>query len=148
MTLEKLKEYADEKNITIIDGALKNKKAFAFADDEQKAIVMDNSKIADFEQKEILGEEIGHCEMDSLCFAFLYTSPIFRLLISKAEHEAKAWAFKALTPICTLKDKILNGYTTAQLSEFFGVTHRFILQAISYYQSKNLLSERGAYAYC
>lgn len=26
MTLEKLKEYADEKNITIIDGALKNKK--------------------------------------------------------------------------------------------------------------------------
>lgn len=83
-------------------------------------------------EKVCLAHELGHLQTDSL-----YNSNFPVSVRLEKEKKADLWAIKLLIPLPALKKAIKNGYTDVfELSEYFGVTEKFMAKAIEYYNNK------------
>lgn len=80
----------------------------------------------------VLAEELGHH----------YTSvgnilDQTKLENRKQERQARAWAYNKLVGIVGLINAFKHGVTSlSELAEYFGVSERFVIEALQYYQEK------------
>lgn len=133
MNSSELRDYAENRDITVIDGALcKDEKSLSLIDLDYNnicTIVIDNDKIhTEQENNVIMAHEIGHCETGAF-----YNERSLELR-SRMEYRADKWAIKKLVPEDELIEMFEKGITeTWELAEYFDVTEDFMIKACEFY---------------
>lgn len=96
-------------------------------------IITINSNLqTDSERLCVLAEELGHYYTSS--GNILDQSKIEN---RKQERKARAWGYEKIIPIHRLIEGYLHGVTNRyELSEFLGVTERYLIDAVNYYYEK------------
>jgi Zn-dependent peptidase ImmA (M78 family) len=108
-------------------------KAFAI-EDRGKCYIAIRDSLTQTQKKEALAHELGHCEYGGFYYA---DSPVS--LRAKCEAKATRWATIALMPLDELRAAIRAGNTELwQLAEVFGVSPRFVEQALIQYAHMGL----------
>ena len=143
--LEKLQHKAHIQGIHIDNFSFcQIKKAVCFYDPATgyKVILLDKAKIENTtEETQILAEEIGHYETNSLyCSQATTNMPSAKLTRTKSEIRAKKWAFEYMLLPNDIKRAIDEGHETKyELADELGVTECFLVDAIEYYKTKGEL---------
>lgn len=123
---------AENENINILDYKWSNTKAKIFEIDNAYYIGLDNNKIDNsMEEKEILAEELGHY----YCNALYYINSD-KALKDKCEYRAQKWAYSVLIPFSKLKEKIIQGLDLYDLSDYFDVDIKYMIDCINFYNEK------------
>lgn len=139
MRLERLYYLAKKRNYTI-KPLLCNKKGYCFKYDNSYYIGLNYDKLENsIEEKQVLAEELGHCEGDYFYCISQMLDPLQLVNISRAEANAKKWAFSRLLPIKKLVPFINDGFDEYKTAEVLDVGVEFLREALDYYKTKNLL---------
>ena len=144
VTLENLYDIADNEGIDIIPHTFsKTKKAACMCTPIGKNILLDKSHIGTAaEEKVILSEELSHYETNAF-----YTirdnlnSRTARCNRLRQEAKAQKHSYIRMIPpeelqAFTKKTKPINLY---DIAEYFGVTVRFLEEAMTYYRTKGMM---------
>ena len=127
MDSAELRSFAEDRDIIVIDGKLRNEqKSISISDRGQCAIVVDPKKITtSAEETVIMAHELGHCETGAF-----YNERTLELR-SRMEFRADKWAIKKLV---TEDEAFENGILEIwELAEFFGVTEDFMVKVCELY---------------
>jgi len=127
---------ADRRKIQIHNYRISDTKKAMCADiDDTKHITLDKSKIqSSIEEKELLGEELGHFETNSLYFLKHTHTKMYESNISWCEYRANRWKIHHLLPLKYLDAAIKRGiFETYELAEYFEVSENFIEEALDLY---------------
>lgn len=129
MKSAELYDFAENRDIILIDGCLKKVKSMSLSDNGMCAIVIDNEKInSEVEETVIAAHELGHCETGAF-----YNEHSLELR-SRMEYRADKWAIKKLVPEDELIEVFESGITEIwKLAEHFGVTEDFMIKVCEYY---------------
>lgn len=85
------------------------------------------------EQRVRLAHELGHCQRGAF-----YHEGSPQQTVGRCEHRAKAWSYMMLTPPCAIYYSIRSGcHEVWQMAEAFGVTDKFMTEALEYYRDKH-----------
>lgn len=125
-----LRSFAEDRDIIVIDGKLRNEqKSISISDRGQCAIVVDTKKIATrAEETVIMAHELGHCETGAF-----YNEKTLELR-SRMEFRADKWAIKKLVTEDELIEAFENGILEIwELAEFFDVTEDFMVKVCELY---------------
>ena len=131
MNLLELYGYAEQRNITVAQWDIDNRKACAIKIDRGYHILM-NGRLIDDEQEErrVLAHELGHCRSDRMYYLQDYLNPLYRQNISKAERKACDEACRLLVSPEELKKAITendNDYLAAESLDLDIFTYREIV---------------------
>lgn len=131
MNLLELYGYAEQRNITVAQWDIDNRKACAIKIDRSYHILM-NDRLIDGEQEErcVLAHELGHCRCDRMYYLQDYLNPLYRQNISKAERKACDEACRLLVSPEELKKAIAendNDYLAAESLDLDIFTYREIV---------------------
>lgn len=132
MDSAELRNFAEDRDILVIDGNLKNEqKSISMIDTRSLdcAIVVDLNKINTCaEETVIMAHELGHCETGAF-----YNEKTLELR-SRMEYRADKWAIKKLVPENELIDAFENGVSEIwELAEHFNVTEDFMIKVCEFY---------------
>ncbi len=137
-TLLNLYNIAENKGITIDTINLK-KKGVSIKLNNKCYIGLSNKLNGDFETRDVLAEELGHCCTNS--FYTLNTPlPLLKQNVDKAERQAKDWAIRNILPLPQLLKSIKSHCGDLYLvAEDFDTGIDYIKDAIEYYTRKNVM---------
>lgn len=130
MNYEQMLEYANNKDIEIINMDFKGNLKGLYAD---SLIALDSNLETESEKRCILAEELGHYHHSSGIILDQKLQPS-----TKQEIQARGWAYKHLVPF----KEIIKAYKEAyvcnyhELAEFLDITEEFLLSAMEYYKAK------------
>lgn len=129
MKCAELYDFAEERDILIINDKLKKSPSMSISDEGFCSIIIDHNKIkSNAEENVIAAHEIGHCETGS--FYNKYSLE----LRSRMEYRANKWAIKKLVPEDELIEAFENGIIEIwELAERFDVTEDFMRKACEFY---------------
>lgn len=123
---------AENEKIDILNYNWTNTKAKIFEIDNSYYIALDNKQIDNsIEEKEILAEELGHYYTN--CLYYLDSD---KALKDKCEHRALKWAYSILVPFTKLKEKIAQGLDLYDLTDYFNVDCKYMIDCINFYTEK------------
>lgn len=129
MKSAELYDYAENRDIILINGNLKKVKSMSLSDNGLCAIIIDDEKInCEVEENVIAAHEIGHCETGAF-----YNEHSLELR-SRMEYRADKWAIKKLVP----EDELIEAFESGileiwELAEYFDVTEDFMVKACEFY---------------
>lgn len=136
-TLEKLYDIADKERISIFENNWSSALARIFEIDENYVIALTRNNINNsLHEREILAEELGHY----YCNALYYLNDTSTQK-TKCEYRAKKWAYSALVPIQTLRQKLSDGINNIyDLAEYFNLEPAYMAECLNFYKEINLIS--------
>ena len=137
--LNNLYTFAEARGIRVHFISLYQKKGCCVKVDDQYAVALNKNISTIAEEKEVLAEELGHCESDTLYYLEDYANPLFRLNIEQAERRAADWALMRLVPLQELKEQLWCEDNIVFVAEYFNVSKETVYQAVDCYKRKNLL---------
>lgn len=129
MTYETLLMEAEDNGIEVLEDSRIGKLNGLYIDD---MIIINSNIQTDVERLCVLAEELGH----------FYTSSgnildQSKIQNRKQEYKARGWGYEKIIPIHRLIDGYLHGATNLfNLSEYLGVTEKYLIDAINYYHGK------------
>ena len=129
MNNQDLFEYAENANIKIEYGDLKNNKALSLKIGQDEYIGIDRNITADSaEEREILSHELGHCATGAF-----YEIGASRIVRARQEHRAIKWALLKCVPKHKLVKLLKRRYRDDEIADYFGVNEQMIHIAYTYY---------------
>lgn len=140
MNLLELYGYAEQRNITVAQWDIDNKKACAIKIDRGYHILM-NGRLIDGEQEErrVLAHELGHCRSDRMYYLQDYLNPLYRQNISKAERKACDEACRLLVKPEELKKALCENDSEYAAAESLDIDLFTFRDVVEYYQVKGLI---------
>lgn len=141
MTLNELYDYADKLGISVFSKHLNVSKGLAIDYKGLQAIAIDTEIIAtETEEKRVLSEEIAHLECGLTYSLKQIHSPIYQIIVHKAETQARHKSAQRLVPFDELKIAVEKYYCREvwQIAEYFQVPDKTVEDALEYYTSMDL----------
>lgn len=129
MTIDKLRQIAEEDNIEILYISCPESGSMSVTDNNGCCFIgMDNRQTSENLERVRLAHELGHCETGSF-----YTKNTLQLC-SKMEYKADKWAIQKIIPFDELLNAVKDGITEKwELAEYFSVTEDYICRAYDIY---------------
>lgn len=128
MTADTLLSYAEEKGYKVDYRMLQYSQSLSIPFDGG-CVCLDPTKIeTSADELERLAHEIGHCETDA------FYSPSTWECVGRMERKAEKWAIKKLVPKNELIGKLKGNRELWEIAEHFGVSCKFLIRAIQYYE--------------
>lgn len=141
MTLNELYDYANKLGIDVFSKHLNVSKGLAVDYKGIRAIAIDTHAIeVESEEKRVLSEEIAHLECGLTYSLKQIHSPIYPLIVHKAETQARHKSAQRLVPFDELKIAVEKYYCREvwQIAEYFQVPDKTVEDALEYYNSMGM----------
>ena len=139
--LNKLYQTAKENGITVLDAELSTKNAFCgLSDDNKWYIFIDKKKVDTLcKEKEVLAEEIAHCEIGAMYELSELDNPLQYVHIITCEHKARCEAIKLLIAPEQLVAVCNQCCNLFEVSEELNLDAEYVKSAIEYYETCNVI---------
>ncbi len=132
MNLDRLYNIAENEHIQIYDWHIENCNGIYLNYDKINAIVLNYDELGTYiEEKCTLAHELGHYFTGQV-----YSLNDNKIIKNKAEHKACKWAYSVLVPLKILKQKISKGMNLYELSDYFDVSTKYMIDCINFYIDK------------
>lgn len=132
MDLNKLYELTEKEKIKVYDWHIEDCNGIYLNYDKINAIALDYDKLGTYiEEKCTLAEELGH-----YFTGCVYSLTDDKIKMDKAEYKASKWAYSVLVPFKILKQNISKGMNIYELSDYFDVSVKYMIDCINFYIGK------------
>lgn len=140
MNLSELYNYAENRNIEVVNWRIDNTKGCAIKFEKNYHILLNDSLIdSEREERLVLAHELGHCRSDRMYYLEDFNNPLYKQNIAKAERKACNEACRLLVKPKELKNALCENDTEYAAAESLDLDIFTFREIIEYYRTKGII---------